>query len=117
MSRQQNPIDDLFHDALSGVRREPSRGVWSSIESRFFGSAGRMRFILYLSMILILISSGLALYFRLDYNPGSVLAGSGPDNIQDKPALTSLIAEENLSENDRTSSSTQNEAPDTSHSI
>jgi len=78
MKRQGNPIDDLFRESLSGARREPSAGLWSMLESRFFGSAGKMRFILFLSGALILISASLALYFRLDYPENSVIAGTAP---------------------------------------
>jgi hypothetical protein len=68
-------------------------------------------------LILILISAGLALYFRFDYNPGKVLAGAGPEEVPNKSALTSLISEKDLSENEQTSSVTQTEVLDTSHSI
>lgn len=79
MKRQGNPIDDLFRESLSGARREPSAGLWSMLESRVFGSAGNMRYILFLSSALILISAGLALYFRLDYPENSAIAGTGPE--------------------------------------
>ncbi len=83
MKRQGNPIDDLFRESLSGARREPSAGLWSMLESRVFGSAGKMRFILFLSSALILISAGLALYFRLDYPENSAIAGTGPEQLQE----------------------------------
>lgn len=74
MSTQRNPIDELFRENLSGARREPSEGVWKGLESRFFGGMGKMRFIIFLSTALILISSGLAIYFRLANNNGAAYA-------------------------------------------